>query len=222
MVSARKQLILHIPHCSTYIPQEIRQTLLLNDDELKQELYVMTDHYIDDLYKNVLCDKQNNSYSRLVFDPERYREDKDEELAPKGMGAIYTKTSLGTELRRITPYERENLMHKYYDVYHEQFNELVERKLNEYGQCLIVDAHSFPSKPLPYELDQGIPRPDICIGTDSFHTPENLQRSIGNFFVSHGFSIKLNSPFSGTIVPLQFYRCIFRHIRTANPEVSGQ
>jgi len=33
------------------------------------------------------------NYSRLVLDPERYRDDEKEVMTPKGMGVIYTKDS---------------------------------------------------------------------------------------------------------------------------------
>ena len=44
--------------------------------------------------------------------------------------------------------------------------------------CLIIDGHSFPALPLPYELNQRAFRPDFCIGTDDFHTPEELVATV--------------------------------------------
>ena len=43
------------------------------------------------------------------------------------------------------------------------------------NKVLIIDCHSFPKYPLPYELNQQTDRPEICIGTDSFHTSEKLR-----------------------------------------------
>jgi hypothetical protein len=46
------------------------------------------------------------------------------------------------------------------------------------GVCLIVDCHSFASVALPYELDQTSERADICVGTDSFHTPSLIRDAV--------------------------------------------
>ncbi|MFY9944068.1 MAG: N-formylglutamate amidohydrolase [Desulfobacterales bacterium] len=71
---------------------------------------------------------------------------------------------------------------------------------------MIIDCHSFPSVPLPYEDDQEPVRPDICIGTDSYHTPRRLVTETAAIFEKAGFRVVLNRPFSGTIVPMKFYR----------------
>jgi hypothetical protein len=49
-------------------------------------------------------------------------------------------------------------------------------KLEEHGKVVIVDLHSFPTLPLPYGLDPSALRPGVCIGTDPFHTPDELRR----------------------------------------------
>ena len=33
----------------------------------------------------------------------------------------------------------------------------------------MIDGHTFPALPLPYELNQTAFRPDFCYGTDEFH-----------------------------------------------------
>jgi N-formylglutamate amidohydrolase len=75
-----------------------------------------------------------------------------------------------------------------------------------HGRCLVVDCHSFPSFPLPYELDQSPDRPDICIGTDAFHTPAKLADEVIAGFQLHGYTVALNRPFAGSLVPAKFYR----------------
>ena len=54
--------------------------------------------------------------------------------------------------------------------------------LDEVGKCLIIDGHSFPEIPLRFELDKDPNRPDICIGTCDFHTPEKLIQGNGKFY----------------------------------------
>ena len=54
--------------------------------------------------------------------------------------------------------------------------------------------------------DQQPDRPDICIGTDEFHTPKDLIDFSVDYFQNKGYRVKLNSPYSGTIVPLEYYR----------------
>ena len=71
--------------------------------------------------------------------------------------------------------------------------------------CLIIDGHSFPALPLPYELNQTAFRPDVCLGTDDFHTPEELVARVEKIFESCGYSNARNQPFGGTIVPMKHY-----------------
>ena len=72
--------------------------------------------------------------------------------------------------------------------------------------CLIIDGHSFPALPLPYELNQTAFRPDFCIGTDDFHTSEELVATVEKELQSLGYSTARDQPFSGTIVPMKHYR----------------
>jgi N-formylglutamate amidohydrolase len=100
--------------------------------------------------------------------------------------------------------EREELLSAYFRPYHEALRKEVQKMLDRFGRCLIIDCHSFPSKPLPYELDQSIDRPDICIGTDPFHTPNGLIALIRSFCEANGVTIAINKPFAGTYVPLMY------------------
>jgi N-formylglutamate amidohydrolase len=84
--------------------------------------------------------------------------------------------------------------------------EEVNACVQDCGACVVVDCHSFPSRALPYEDDQNPDRPDLCIGTDRFHTPGSLEKCVVEAAKAEGFSVEPNRPFAGALVPLPLYR----------------
>ncbi len=79
-------------------------------------------------------------------------------------------------------------------------------QLKNDGSCLIVGCHSYPSKPLIRDLDQRAARPDFNIGIDKYHTPQKLIDASIAYFEQKGFSIGVDWPYKGTIVPLEHYQ----------------
>ena len=144
--------------------------------------------------------------SRLVVDPERFSEDSQEPMSQVGMGVTYTRGSLRQPLReQPTQGNRQELLERYYIPHHKKLTEAVEESLLANGHCLIIDGHSFPALPLPYELEQTAFRPDFCLGTDDFHTPEELVAKVEKILESCGYSTAEYQPFRGTIVPMEHY-----------------
>ena len=199
-------ILLHVPHASTHIP--LKELSRFCPVDLADEQLKMTDRYCDELFSGY--DSVIFPISRLVCDPERLRDDSQETMSRVGMGAIYTKMSSGTLLRKVSREDREELLRRYYDPHHARLTAAVEQKLQLYGRCLIVDGHSFHPTPLPYEPDQEPDRPDFCIGTDPFHTPEQLAAFAGDFLRQEGFSVSLNRPYAGSMVPLKYYQQDYR------------
>jgi len=202
-------IIIHIPHASTFIPDDEVEKLAIPAEERERELLRMTDRYTDELF-DLGADAVPivYRYSRLVADPERFADDEKESMAKqKGMGAVYIKTSSGEPLRPpLTAEERQRLLRTYYCPHHRKLEQVVREALGENKQCLIIDVHSFPSSPLLCDLDQTPNRPDICIGTDTFHTPDRLQQAAVDAFEAAGWSVETNRPYKGTMVPTAFYR----------------
>lgn len=164
--------VLHIPHSSTAIPPDMRGHLRMSDDELGQELLLMTDWYTDELFALADCISVRFPVSRLILDPERFLDDTEEVMSSHGMGVIYTRTSHGALLREPpTPVERSDLVNCLYAPHHSALCDAVDSALEHHGHCLVADCHSFPSRPLPYEHDQSPGRPQVCLGTDRTHTP---------------------------------------------------
>jgi N-formylglutamate deformylase len=202
-------IVAHIPHSSARIPAELRSTLLLDDAALQAEQARIVDWFTDDLFSLVAAQGGTalvNQVSRLIVDPERYVEDAKEPMASRGVGVIYERTTLQTLLRRKpSPQERAALLQRFYFPYHQAFEAMVNEILSRFGNCLIIDCHSYPEFVLPYELDHSAPRPQICIGTDKVHTPHWLRSTLANSARSAGYTVDFDTPFAGTIVPLSLY-----------------
>jgi N-formylglutamate deformylase len=198
-------IVFHVPHWSTRIPKSYRAQMLLSDAALERELLAMTDAFTHEFARLRGRDhvrRVKARVSRLLCDVERYRSDEMEGMSAVGMGAVYTRTSDRQPLRSGDERLREHILRRYYDPHHERLAHAVSESLDEQGACLIVDMHSFPSVPLPYEVDQTDQRPEICLGFDSFH---------GRFLADGGWrevcqsagiaNAAANRPFGGSIVP---------------------
>ena len=87
----KKNVLIHIPHSSFYIPDDYKETSLLTLDELDAENLFMCDYrvreLVDDNFQTIIF-----PYSRLYCDVERFK-DNSEIMNKYGMGYIYTKTS---------------------------------------------------------------------------------------------------------------------------------
>jgi N-formylglutamate amidohydrolase len=202
------RVVVHIPHASTVIPADVAPPIALSPADVETELLAMTDHDTDALFAldPAVATSVCFPVSRLVVDPERFTEDADEPMASRGMGVVYTRTSDGRLLRDDpSPTERAALLARFYAPHHERLTAAVTDALAAHGACLIVDGHSFPSRPLPYELDQELDRPDVCVGTDPRHTPAWLRDLAVLELEREDFRVAVDRPFAGALVPLAFY-----------------
>lgn len=203
-------VVLHVPHDSVDVPAEVRDHFLLDDRQLAEELTLMTDHKTLALFAHLDLSVVvvRAPVSRLVVDVERFENDQHEPMTARGMGAVYSVTSSLKPLRRqLGTAERDELMRAYYYPHHAKLEAAVSAAIKLHGQCLVIDCHSFPSVAHPYELaDADDSRPDICIGSDDFHTSPELANTFVAAFQAEGWSVSLNEPFAGALVPSNRYR----------------
>lgn len=208
MSSIPAWIVFHVPHDATEIPREVRDQFVLTDEQLQDEVLKMTDHHTLALYAADVPIQQvvRSPVSRLVVDMERFADDQHEPMAARGMGVVYEKTHKLTPLRRsLNKRERAALLRRWYTPHHEALQRAVERSLAAFGRCTVLDCHSFAHHALAYEDDQAAPRPQICIGTDEFHTPPELARALEVVFRDAGLTVAMNTPFSGALVPVKYY-----------------
>ncbi|WP_296686193.1 N-formylglutamate amidohydrolase [Flavobacterium sp.] len=199
-----KKLVLHIPHSSTEIP--LLDGYVSSHDEIQKEIIKLTDWYTDDLFDSQVDDKIVALFSRIFCDVERFADDELEVMSKFGMGVLYEKFDNGNQLRVVTPDLKSDVLNNYYWVHHTLLSKAVKTSLEQTKSCLILDCHSFPSSPLTRALVQDEIRPDFNIGTDSFHTPQHIIDASINYFETKGYTLGVDTPYSGSIVPMEYYQ----------------
>ncbi|MEU0395809.1 N-formylglutamate amidohydrolase [Streptomyces sp. NPDC006208] len=201
-------VILHVPHSSRAIPAHVRDGIVLDGPALESELdHIVDAHTAEIAHTAAITSARTpwrfvNQLSRLVVDPERFPDER-EEMLSVGMGAVYTRTTHQESLRP-DDFDGEPLIEDYFHPYAEAMTAAVEDRIEAVGRAVIIDVHSYPTEPLPYELHGDEPRPPICLGTDDFHTPGQLLAHAEKAFAGFG-GTGINSPFAGTYVPLRYY-----------------
>jgi N-formylglutamate amidohydrolase len=199
-----RKLVLHIPHSSAVIPDF--EGYVSTENEIQQEIIKLTDWYTDDLFDSELDDKIITPFSRIFCDVERFADDDLEVMAKFGMGVLYEKFDNGNKLRIVSAKLKSDVLKSYYWNHHNRLNDVVKNHLDQTKSCLILDCHSFPSSPFSCALVQDDNTPDFNIGTDSFHTPSHLIEATQEFFKSRGLSLGIDTPYSGSIVPMEYYQ----------------
>jgi N-formylglutamate deformylase len=199
-----KKLVLHIPHSSTELP--LLDGYVSTKDEIQDEIVRLTDWYTDDLFDSELDDKIIAPFSRIFCDVERFVDDELEEMSKFGMGVLYEKFDNGKLLRIVSPELKQDVLKKYYWTHHALLSKAVKTSLEQTESCLILDCHSFPAYPLTRAIVRDEIRPDFNIGTDSYHTPKHFIEESISYFETKGYTLGIDTPYSGSIVPMEYYQ----------------
>ena len=203
-------VILHVPHSARTIPSQIRSQLLLDDLALADELDEMTDSRTDELANGASSLAKikpwifHNSLSRLVFDPERFPDDR-EAMNHIGMGVIYQRSSSGAQLRLHDPIRDSMMIEEFFHPYAQAFDSLVRQLLHARGAVTIIDVHSYRMEEHQNGINKGQRRPPLCLGVDDYHTPPWLLQMASATFGEIG-EVIINEPYAGTYVPLSLYQ----------------
>jgi len=201
-LSATSPVILHAPHGGRLIPSEHLDAFVISPAELEAEKNIMTDHFTDVLVGGITgASSVINELSRFAVDVERFP-DESEEMNAVGMGVLYTHGSRRQEIRDLRRADQPALM-RHFDSYSAAFTDLVDATLRRHGRAIIIDVHSYPEHALAYELHADQPRPELCLGFEDFHAPEDFVRDVTGTF-AHLDTLP-NGPFAGAYVPLKHY-----------------
>ena len=198
-------LVLHIPHSKVAIPASLKPEFVVRHKKLSAHLAASTDHFTDELFDSNLPNTQALIFpiSRLAVDPERFERDSLEPMAKRGLGVLYERGHDGNVTRRpITGARREEILAAWYRLHHDWLTQAVDDALARAPRALVIDCHTFPDVPFATDANHDVPRPDVCIGTAGIHTPQWLVHAATKWCKSQGWSVRVDAPYSGSIVPL--------------------
>lgn len=184
--------LLSIPHGGTLVPPEVKELILLREEDLLRD----GDPFTGELYDLPAASVVRMEIARAVVDVNRAPGD----LPPRNPdGVVKSHTCFGKEVYRkpLTGELIRLLLEKFYVPYHSRIREALENR-----EVLIAfDCHSMAPYPPPL-TDDGSRRPAICLGDNHGKAcrrkvTELLARCIGEAFDLPEKEIALNKPFAG-------------------------
>ena len=195
-------IVAHIPHSGTVVPEPFLNQFLQGPEQRWQDIIQVTDWYTHELFGLPGIAISQTPISRVLVDLERYSEDRLEEKSAFGQGVIYTHNTRGKRIRReLSAQERKQLLDSYYHPWHLHLELNIQQQLERWGYCLLLDCHSFPDQAFDHEEDNGLSRPDICLGINRQNTPRWLIDYCASQFRSRGYSVDIDFPYQGCLVP---------------------
>lgn len=200
----KNKIILNIPHSSLLLPKEfINKEKNLTYDGIKKFNYNITDLFTDKLFSSKLHTHIKAKYSRIACDVEKFVDDDKEVMSKYGLGVIY-KNDLNQNsiFKELDEKYKEMIIKKYYIPYHAKLNKVVKHIKGR--KVILVDCHSF-SKDIIVDEAKKTDLPDVCIGYNSYCFSQQLVDYTCKYFKNLGYSVGINYPYQGAIVP----NCLF-------------
>ena len=190
MVAEKYPILITIPHCSTFVPADLRRMMTLTDAQIRKNCDPLTDVIFDVPKAHVVKAK----ISRLVTDLNRAPDDIEMEYQLSNDGVVVSVDLDGNQIYK-TPPAIETIserVEKYHNTFHDKIDELKKNVM------FLIDGHSHRSIAPSSRSDAGKERADIILGNRDFTTcSRNMTKKIMNFFKDRGFSVAINDPYKG-------------------------
>ena len=211
MASDKYPILVSIPHCSTFVPVDLRRMMTLSDSQIRKNSDPHTD-IIFDVPKAYVVKAR---ISRLVADLNRAPDDIEMEYKLSNDGVVVSVDVDGHPIYK-TPPSLETIfdrVQKYHNTFHDKIDELKPKVK------FLIDGHSLRSVSPASRNDAGTKRADIILGNRDFTTcSRGMTHFIMKFFQERGLHVKINDPYKGRY--LIGYHCSRRHLPGIQVEVN--
>jgi N-formylglutamate deformylase len=195
--------IISLPHCSKQVPEEIKPSFSLNDNEIWES----TDRGTKEIFGSIPATKIIVArWNRLVVDLNRSPGRRDSK------GVVPSVDYHGRSIYRSDCIPDEQEIERRLSTYYWSFHKCLDDSLKELDSIALFDCHSLNGTGPEEAPDPGKRRKDIILGNhgdDSGNKnpergpitcpPETLQL-IKMAFERAGFSVSLNDPYPGGFI----------------------
>jgi N-formylglutamate deformylase len=180
-------LLLSVPHAGLLIPDEVKELVILSEQQIIED----GDEGAAEIYWPL--DKEVAAFvttkvARAIVDLNRAEDDRRQD----GVVKTHTCWNVPVYNESLSDDLIEALLEKYYRPYHAQLSQFPE------GINLGVDCHTMAAKGPPIGPDPGQTRPDISLSNaDGTCPPEWLESLAECFSKAFEAEISINDPFKG-------------------------
>ncbi len=190
MAENKYPILITIPHCSTFVPADLRRLIMLRDSQINK----MCDPFTDMIFDIPRAYVVKARISRLVTDLNRAPDDIESEAKLSKAGVVVSIDLDGNPIYK-TPPSMEMVMDrvsKYHDSFHDKIDE-IKPKVK-----FLIDGHSLRNIGPSTRRDAGKERADIILGNRDYTTcSRHITQRIKKFFEARGFNVKINDPYKG-------------------------
>jgi len=190
MGSEKYPILITVPHCSTFVPAELRRLMTLREPQIRK----MCDPYTDEIFDIPKAYVVKARISRLVTDLNRAPDDIESEAKLTKAGVVVSIDIDGNPIYK-TPPSMDMIMERV-EKYHDSFHDKIEEIKPEVR--FLIDGHSMRSVGPSTRADAGRERADIVLGNRDYTTcSRQITHKIMRFFEDWGFNVKINDPYKG-------------------------
>ncbi len=200
-------VLVEVPHSGLQVPPEVEPEIRATPLSVLRD----SDIFVDQLYQRAPrygATMVVSRVSRYVVDLNRGPDEVDLAAVPKhprarhipARGVVWRATTDGTPLLRapLTVEQFARRLELYYDPYHHTLRAEAARLHKEYGQVVILAAHSMPSSGRRTLGGREIRRADVVPGTRGRSTADGqIIDLIDSHFREAGLSVKHDDPYRG-------------------------
>ena len=198
-------VIVSVPHAGVLIPEEFADRFPTDDDTL-----VEIDLFSHLLYEQLPATQVVSKLAPYFLDLNRGRAGADEAHVPRHLhNPPHEYYTVDDELILKRPYEESEIAQilRFYDLYHDLLDVLIDSCRRRHGWALLIDGHSMTSVGLGRVHDEGEVRNNIVVGTLGGTSAdedliETLVGSLREGFSPYqlGISVAENVPYSGGFI----------------------
>lgn len=212
-------VVVSVPHSGLWIPDDELALYAIDVARLQRD----GDLHVDRLYSRASeCGATvvSTAVSRFVVDLNRFQDDVSA-LSTEGAsarrevgyygdrGLIWAVTTHGNPIYHapLAPQVVARRVDLYWTPYHAALRAEISRIRDEFGLCVLLDAHSMPSRAARMHPDRGSRRADVVPG-DLFGQAcaPWLSELVESFFSKAGLTVHPNVPYSGGAITRTYGR----------------